>query len=147
MINPYYLAGLIDGEGYLALLPVRSKQTKTQCFEPVIKIGMTGMEAHRVFYAIKSTYGGHIEKRSGTSKGGREVYTYILKSKKKVLALLTDIIDSLYIKQEQAVLLKEYCQLPMSHTLHGNFDAIVVERKQDIYDEMKRLKQLPATTK
>lgn len=147
MINAQYLAGLIDGEGYLALLPVRSKETKTQCFEPVVKIGMTGEESRRVFYAIQSTYGGHIDKRTGLSKGNRVVYTYILKSKKKVLVLVEDIIDSLYIKQEQAILLREYCKLPMSHTRHSNFDTKIVERKQEIYDEMKRLKQPPATTK
>lgn len=141
-----YLAGLIDGEGYIALLPVRSKEVKNPCFEPVIKIGMTGSEALELFTDVVKVYGGYIEKRNGYSKGGREVYTYLLKGKKKVLVLLLDIVEGLYIKEEQARLLIEYCNMGSSHSNYGNFDPLHVARKLAIYNELKRLKQSPATT-
>lgn len=146
MINADYLAGLIDGEGYLALLPVRSKEVKNFCFEPVIKIGMTGEESLRIFNDIISIYGGYVEKRSKSSKGGRVVYTYLLKSKKKVHALLEDITDNLYVKHKQAVLLKEYCNNPSIHTKYNNYDANIAKRNVEIYHLLKKLKQPPAET-
>lgn len=145
-ITRYYIAGLIDGEGYLALIPARNKNLKQPSFEPVVKIGMCGVEAKAVFTQMLPMYGGYIEKKNGHSKGGREVYTYILKSKVKVGFLMADIIDSLFIKHAQALLMLEYCALPSSHSRYKDFDAETVVRKIQIYKELKQLKQPPATT-
>ena len=147
MINPIYIAGLIDGEGYLGLLPCKSMRLKNQSFEPVVKIGMTGRDSKELFLNLQSQYGGTVEQRGSLTKGNREAYTYVLKGKKRVWTLLYDIEEHLVIKQSQCKLLQEFCLLPMTHSLHKNFDESVLTRKIEIYSELKELKQPPATTK
>lgn len=146
-ISPQYLAGLIDGEGYIALLPVRSKQVKNPAFEPVIKIGMTGLSSYAIFLKIQSKYGGHIDESNKPSTGGRVVYTYVLKSKKKVKVLLDDVSKYLWVKLPQALLLREFCDMASSHTRYKTYDNDVVLRKSEIYDLLKELKQPAAETK
>lgn len=146
MINPCYIAGLIDGEGYLGLLPSKANGLVNKSFEPVIKIGMTGDESRRLFERLRATYGGTIDRRSKLTKGNRTAYTYVLKSRVKVTRLLEDIVDDLIIKQDQALLLLEFCDLPITHSRHASFDPKVLALKLEIFDELKRLKQPPATT-
>lgn len=147
MVNPCYIAGLIDGEGYLGIIPSRVNGLINKSFEPVVKIGMTGEESRQLFERIQQQYGGTIEKRYKLTKGNRTAYTIVIKSRKRVLHLLEDIIDELVIKQSQALLLKEFCELPMTHTRHASYDPAATIRKQELYEELKRLKQPPATTK
>lgn len=141
MITPQYLAGLIDGEGYFGLIPSRVKGLKNASYEPAFKIGMTGESILVIFQELVATYGGHIGKRNGLTKGNREAYLYILKNRKKVLALLEDVLPYLIVKQQQGVLLKEFCLLPNTHSRYNSYDPTVLERKIAIYHEMKRLKQ------
>lgn len=133
----------------MALLPSRVKGLKNLSFEPVVKIGMTGESILVIFHELQTTYGGHIDKRRILTKGSREAYTYNLKSRKKVLALLEDIHPYLIVKKEQSEVLMEFCALPTTHSLHPNFDPAILERKVEIYSELKRLKQPEplATTK
>lgn len=146
MISPSYIAGLIDGEGYLGLLPCKVKGLVNQSFEPVVKIGMTGEDCRQLFERIRATYDGTIDKRYKLTKGNRQAYTYVLKSRKKVLRLLEDIIDDLIIKQDQALLLMEFCDLPNTHSRHKSYSPTALKRKIELYEELKRLKQPPATT-
>lgn len=136
-----YLAGLIDGEGYLALIPSKVKGLKQESFEPVIKIGMTGSTANVIAHMLQEQYGGHIENRISLTKGGRKAYTYIAKSKKRVLSILEDITPYLIVKLDQAVLLKEFCLLGSSHSNYGTYDPISVVRKAAIYQELRHLKE------
>lgn len=141
-----YLAGLIDGEGYLGLIPSRGKDLVNKSFEPVIKIGMTGELSYQYFMHLKKYYGGTVETRKKKTKGGRIAFTYVLKSKAKVLRLLKDIHPYLIVKRDQSELLKEFCRLPMTHPKHNNYNHDSYLRKIEIYKELKQLKQPPATT-
>lgn len=141
MISPQYLAGLIDGEGYLGLLPSRAKGLKNQSFEPVIKIGMTGYEVLPIFNQLVEQYGGHIDTRKVLTKGNRQAYTYILKSRMKVSILLADIEPFMIVKKKQVELLGQFCLLPNTHSLYKSFDPKVVEQKVDLYNRLKNLKQ------
>lgn len=140
-ISPQYLAGLIDGEGYLALIPSRAKGLKNQSFEPVIKIGMTGQAAYEIMYALKYQYVGNIEQRGTLTKGGRVAYTITIKSRKTVAQVIADIYPYLIVKKKQAALLLEFCDLPMTHSRHASFDPKVLARKIAIYRELKDLKK------
>lgn len=149
MITPQYLAGLIDGEGYLGLIPSRVKGLKNQSFEPVIKIGMTGESILMLFNQLQATHGGHIEKRRLLTKGNRDAYTYSLKSRKKVLALLEQIHPYLLVKKSQSKLLMVFCSLPSTHSRYNSYDPSILQQKIDMYFELKYLKQPEplATTK
>lgn len=139
-----YIAGLIDGEGYISILPSRSKELRNPSFEPVIKIGMTGKSAKLIFEYLVNSYGGHIDfsERSHKNPKWKDVNTYIIKSKPKVLRLLNDIIPYLIIKKEQAAIVIEFCKLPYAHPKSPKFDIKTIERRVEIYDMLKYLKQL-----
>lgn len=141
MITPEYLAGLIDGEGYLALLPTRKKESKNVTYEPVIKIGMTGQTAYEIMYALKDQYAGNVQQKGTLTKGGRVCYTIVIKSRKLVSQIVADIYPYLIVKKEQAKLLLEFCDLPMTHPRHFNFDSVAAARKAEIYQELKDLKK------
>lgn len=149
MITPKYLAGLIDGEGYFGVIPSRVKNLKNKSFEPAFKIGMTGESILVIFNELVETYGGHIGKRNGLTKGNREAYLYTLKNRKKVSRLLDDVIPHLIVKKEQGILLQEFCSLPNTHSLYNSYDPLILERKIEIYSELKNLKKPEplATTK
>lgn len=137
-----YLAGLIDGEGYLGLLPVYKTGLKNKAFSPVIKIGMGGIEAERIMYALKDRYGGHVEHsyRSRRSDKHRDITIYIAKSRKTVAAILDDVAPHLLVKRDQAELLKEFCALGSSHSLYGSTTQKVLDRKDELFAKMKELK-------
>lgn len=147
-ISQQYLAGLIDGEGYFGLLPSKVKGLKNQSFEPVIKIGMTGQLAYEIMLSLKEQYIGNIEQRNVLTTGGRITYTITIKSRKLVSQMIADIYPFLIVKKSQAALLLEFCDLPMTHSRHANFDETVLARKIAIYHELKELKkpELLATT-
>jgi len=145
-MEPAYIAGLIDGEGYLGILPARVKGLKNKSFEPVVKVGMTD-NCWAVFETMRAIYGGSIDTRKVKTTGGRTAYTYNLKSRVKVKKLLDDITPFLHIKKGQAILLSEFCDLPSTHSLYGSFDQKVLDRKIELYTLLKQLKQPLATTK
>jgi hypothetical protein len=145
MISPQYLAGLIDGEGYLGLLPSRANGLKHQSFEPVVKIGMTD-DAFAVLETIRAVYNGTTETRAKKTKGNRTAYTITFKGKSRVKRLVSDVYPYLHVKKLQASLLLQFCDLPMTHSRHKSFDPKVLEQKIFLYDNLKRLKQPPATT-
>jgi len=145
-ITSQYLAGLIDGEGYLGILPSRAKGLKHTSYEPVIKIGMTGNEVLPIFNSLINTYGGHIDTQGKKTMGNRIAYTYILKSKIKVFNLLKDIQPYLIVKLEQSKILRSFCELPYNHPNHLTFDLGIIAIRDKMYYDLKLLKQPPATT-
>lgn len=136
-----YIAGLIDGEGYFGLLPNKASALKVTSFSPVFKIAMTGSTAVIIMNQLQQRYGGRVERKSKLSTGKREVTMYVAKSRKTVKTIISDVLPHLIVKREQAQLLKEFCEMPTSHSLYGSFDPKVVQRKAYMYEELKRLKQ------
>lgn len=145
-MNKAYIAGLVDGEGYLGLLPIRNKEVKNPAFEPVVKIGMTGEESRIYLRELADYYNAHFETRKREKIGYRDCHYCIIKGKKRVLAFLNDIDEYLIVKKSQSNLLKEFCELPITHTRHKNFSQEVVERKEKLFNLLKELKQPLATT-
>lgn len=141
MITPQYLAGLIDGEGYIGILPVRSKEVRNPSFEPVIKIGMAGANSLMALEMIREVYGGIVENRGNKTTKDRKVFTYVLKGKKNLLNLINDINPYLIVKRPQAAIIKLFCELPMTHTRHKTFSQDIVTKKIWCYETLKELKK------
>lgn len=148
MITPQYLAGLIDGEGYLGLLPSKVKGLKNQSFEPVIKICLTGKSGYLVIKKLQEQFGGTMESRK-IQKGKRQPWTWALKSRRKVKDFLLPIETHMLVKQDQANVLIQFCGLPNTHSNYKSFDPEIVNRKVELYHFLKYLKtaQPLATTK
>jgi hypothetical protein len=132
-----YIAGLIDGEGYLGIWLRKSG------YQPGVKIAMVG--ARHVLEELQRQFGGHIEHRVAKQQNHRDSDCWSLKTKKAIVEFLDTITPHLLIKQRQAELLKEFCELGALHPLYAPIERL--ERSQVIFNEMRRLKwESPATT-
>ena len=142
MISIEYLAGLIDGEGYIAIIPNRTAREVTNpSYSPSIKIGMTGESARVLFNEITEDYDCFLEKYVRISKGGRKVYTLNMGGKQRILSFIDKLIPHLRIKQDQALLVKEFCELPYEHPKSPVFDKSVVRKRRELYEKIKDLKR------
>lgn len=98
-----YLAGLIDGEGYIGILKTKKGNKKVWksnfefTFTPVIKVAM--IEKDLITWLYK-TFGGTFETRKAR-KGARESYCWMAR-KAKVGEFLRMIYPYLMVKKDQA---------------------------------------------
>ena len=144
-IEPRYLAGLLDGEGYFGLMRRRGTENgyERQGFTPAVKIGLTAKDDY-ILNAIQAQYGGYIDKRgpSGSTKASTQ---WQLKGKAKLKPFLPIVIPYLILKQEQAELLLEFCEMPYAYRRLK--DKAIWNRAVEIHERMFELKgRLPATT-
>lgn len=144
-ISDEYLAGFLDGEGYLGLMRRRGKTDygERHGYYAAVKTAQKEQDA-KLIYAIHQQYGGYIQikKANGTSQ---QAVCWETKGKLKVAEFLPKIIPYMIVKKEQAELLLEFCQLGYIHPFAK--DKTALTRAVEIYEEMRRLKyKSPATT-
>lgn len=140
-MSPQYLAGLVDGEGYLGLIPCIKRGSINTSYQCVIKLCLTGMNAKEVITQIAKDNKGHVYKRSKPTATGKVVYTVEIKSKPRIKELLDKIQPYMLVKKEQATLMREFVNLPMLHPRHGSFDKSLFDRREAIAKEMKSMTQ------
>lgn len=136
-MSPQYLAGLVDGEGYLGLIPCYKKGSANVTYQCVLKLCLAGMNAEKVITMIGDNYQGHIYKRNKNTKTGKEVYTVEIKSRPRMKVLLDDIAPYMIVKKEQAELMMEYIALPMLHPKHFSFSQELFDRRLEIVRSLK----------
>lgn len=139
-ISPQYIAGFIDGEGYLGLYAYSVNKSS---YVSAVKVAQVAVGLP-VLQALQSQYGGHIGFRKSKKDNHQDSYAWELKSKKGINKLLDDTLPYLIVKREQAVLLKEYCELPNRHPLYATPQTM--SRGIEIATELLRLKRPLATT-
>jgi hypothetical protein len=140
-MSPQYLAGLVDGEGYLGLIPCKKATSKNITYQCVLKLCLAGMNAEKVITMIGETYAGHVYKRNKNTATGKEVYTVEIKSRPRMKVLLDDIEPYMIVKKEQVVLMREYLELPMLHPNHFSFSQELFDRRLEIARSLKALTQ------
>jgi hypothetical protein len=142
MISLDYVAGLIDGEGYIAVVPNRTvKDVINPSYSPVIKVCMTGEDSRLVLEEIARDHNCLLEAYVRITKGNRAAYTLNIGGKKRVLSFINLLIPYLRVKKQQAILLKEFCELPYEHPKSPRFNPEINERKRELYEEIKDLKR------
>lgn len=139
-MSPQYIAGLVDGEGYLAIMPCKNKKNCINpSFQCVFKLALTGYAAQEVVQEIASRYKGWVYKRNNPTVTGRDVYTVEIKSKPRLRVFLADIAPYLIVKKEQAKILQEFIDLPTIHPNYGNFTPELLEKKLSLPKQLKAL--------
>lgn len=110
-LSPKYVAGFIDGEGYLGIICKINQRSSTlgYYYTPVIKITQTE-SANEILYLIKNKYGGNLTK-SGVQTKRRKFLTLEFRGSKRVRKLLKDIQPYLIVKSKQADILAKYLKL------------------------------------
>ena len=142
MISPEYLAGLIDGEGYIALSCNRTaKEVINPSYSPLVKIGMTGEDSRLLFEEISEQYDCLLESYTRLTSTGRRAYYLRISGKNRVLKILNILLPHLRVKKAQALLVKEFCELPYEHPKSPRFDKNMAERRRVLYENIKALKR------
>ena len=139
-MNNYYLAGFVDGEGYISLIPVTHKKYLSKYYIPVVKIASTNEE---IINMLKRQYGGYVYKRTfPNSRNQKDAWAWEIKNKKSVLEFLIQIVDKLKIKKRNAELVIEYCKFPFGFSkkrYKNTYSPKLVIRARDILEELKVL--------
>lgn len=102
-VDAAWAAGFIDGEGSLAI-----SVTSNGTFNIYVVAGNTDP---RPLLKLKELFGGRVVNRTSRIANHRDHYVWTLTGKHNLLAFLDAVEPYLVVKGEQAVLLKEACQL------------------------------------
>jgi hypothetical protein len=138
-VEKAYLAGLIDGEGYIGIL--RNKRGNKKSFHstwpivftPVIKVAMIDRPVIEWLYA---TLGGSFETRKPTMLNQRESYGWTCR-KASVATILKLIYPYLRVKKPHADIIFEYMT-----TRDGTAKPItkaVYDKRMNLYEQLHAL--------
>ena len=140
MLSHEYLAGLIDGEGYIGVVKCRRPKWKGRMnieLIPRVQINMT--RAHNLLEEIKNEYNGrmYLKKRppSAPSHWANTENLYI-EGKEKLTRLLNNILPHLRLKRKQAELILEYFKYASPHGINSEKN---LPHQFRIYNELKKL--------
>ena len=125
-----YIAGLIDGEGCLDV-----QVTNGVYVRPRVRIAMADT-AEFVLQMLQVNHGGYLCKRESTNPNWQSSTSWELTGYSKACPFLRNIVNHLYIKQEQAKFL-----LWMENNLKGQ--RISSEVRTIIRNELKAMKRDP----
>jgi len=150
-ITRRYLAGLMDGEGYISIRPEYLKGRGY--YKPVIKMALTKKTAY-ILFEIKEMLGGHIHKREYANKNYNTAYCWEVQTFTAVKRVLDYIAPYLILKKEQAKIVNELIKTKIiTNESNGTFTKIapsVIEKRHCLYNLVKKLNKrgrLPAQTK
>ena len=107
-----YLAGLIDGEGYIGILKVKRgnkkifHSTKEYFYQPVFKLAMTDREIIEYYY---KSLGGNFEIRKLSEKktNWKDCYTWTVRSA-KCIEILKLIYPYMRVKKQEVDILNKF---------------------------------------
>ena len=137
MITKDYIAGFIDGEGYLGIMRMTNPKPR---FVVAIKIAQI-IDKDSILYEIQKMYGGRLEYRN--HKGNqRKSTTLCFLNNIEIERVLLDLKDLLIVKKEQCDVLLEFVNLPKGKTGH-NFtkDKALLEEKLSFNRELFNKKE------
>ncbi|MBK9272788.1 MAG: hypothetical protein IPM48_14480 [Saprospiraceae bacterium] len=133
-----YVAGIIDGEGYIGLLRIsKGNKAKWQSlrefkYMPCVKVVMTNKEIIDWLY---KSFGGTFETRTkNTSPNCRVSYGWQLR-KLQAIEFLKIIYPYLMVKRKQAEVLFRYPQIKAGTIISDE----VYEKRNKLFEEIKEL--------
>ena len=119
MLSKQYLAGFIDGEGYLSVVTHSDTRTKRGfTLQPVITIGSVDKI---ILDEISKVTFGKFQSRKKT-KGNKQLYVLQIQDLEGISLCLKQIFPYLIIKKQQATLLCEYVKLRLKNKNKGYSD-------------------------
>jgi len=119
MLSKQYLAGFIDGEGYLSVVTHSDTRTKREfTLQPVIAIGSVDKI---ILDEISKITTGKFQSRK-KQKNNKQLYALYIQDLDGIQYCLKKILPYLVIKKEQAILLNEYVKLRLKNRNKGYSD-------------------------
>lgn len=129
-----YIAGLIDGEGYIGITEYH-KPHRNSSFACRVIVGMSDKDAINF---ILSRYTGNYNKYS--RPGRRDMHRFMAQDAKDIKVLLTDTQPYIRVKSIQVALALDYLRLPRFYD-HQEVPEDIVERRRFYIREMQALNQ------
>lgn len=142
MITNDYIAGFVDGEGYIGLIKKRSDKTVLGHFyKPCVKIAQK--ESNRkILEILKSKYGGTISKTRQHENTNSSVM-WEISNRPMVQKFLLDLKDKLYLKDENLRLILKYIDLPQVTNRrdkeYQRFRKEIDNKKEVIYNRIREI--------
>ena len=139
-ITRRYLAGLMDGEGYISIKPAYYKGRSIH--SPVIKMALTEKSAF-ILFEIKKLLGGHIYRREYKNQNYNAAYCWDVHNFDGVKKVLDYVRPYLILKKEQADLV--YKLISTKHRSLKNdgcfdkLDSNVMQKRHSLYTAVKKL--------
>ena len=129
-----YTAGIIDGEGYISLVPF----SNCNSYASVVKVCSTDK---RLIDFLKLNFGGFTNKRDFDNPKWKNAYYWEIKNQKPVENFLLGIKDYLIIKKEIAELVIERCSYTIKtlHPIYKTFSQKDKDRVTEIYKKLRSL--------
>lgn len=142
MINIDYIAGFVDGEGYIGLIKNSSKKgILGHYYKPCVKIAQK--ESNRIILdMLKSQYGGHISKSRQHDNTNPSVM-WEISNRPMVKLFLKDLKDKLILKKENLELILDFIELPtVTNSVSDENKKLRIDidyQKQLIYERIKKI--------
>ena len=132
-----YLAGFLDGEGYIGILRHTHKASKRgYTYEPIVKVVNTD---RRPIDRYRSRFGGYLSLRHFPGKNNKDAHGWDLKNVKPVLAFLTTIRPYLWLKADQADAVIELCSSGYGMWGRKSVPDDECARREALYDRIRVL--------
>ena len=129
-----YTAGIIDGEGYIGLIP--HSVTKNS-FSPTIKVASTNIE---LVAFLKEKFGGHLDKmRDHKNVNQKKSAMWTLKDGKNVAPFLTALLPYLLVKNKQAEVILSYVKNCSYKALRQKDTTEEIKRRHNYYKQIRLL--------
>lgn len=127
-ISKEYIAGFLDGEGYVGLIKRKSvASNRGFYYKPVVKIAQRTKDSE-VLNILKDMYGGFLSNRKAFGNSN-ESSMWELASKKQIKPFLEDISRLSLIKKEQIKIVLDFISIKeLKNSLSEN-------EKQEIYKQ------------
>ena len=109
-VDAAYLAGIIDGEGYIGIKRMQPKNMKSVAYRARIQVRMTDEPAIKF---LRDTLGGMYYRERQSKKGRKILYCYQV-SDRAAESVLWSVINYLRVKRKQAELVLEFRDLQRS---------------------------------
>jgi hypothetical protein len=136
-----YIAGFVDGEGYLSIVPYHHSVSNKIYYKTNIKVANTNKE---IIEWLKAEFGGWIYVRKFASdKNYKDAYCWQMSGKNSI-DFLMGIQPYLRIKRRQCELLLEKSRIESSRNMkvsndNREYSEDISNRIEEIYLELRRL--------
>jgi hypothetical protein len=136
-----YMAGVVDGEGCVAIRKSRYKKRKTGEVVEYFHSQIVIVNAHRgIIELFKEYFGGHIHTREKEKSYYMQTYSWHL-GHRAGIAFLKKIMPYLIVKREQARLVI-LCQEMNDSRIPFDQKEEIRNRQQELFYEVKELKHV-----
>ena len=130
-----YIAGIIDGEGYIGINRTKLKRGDKTYYNYVVKLEVHSSN-ERLCLWLQENCGGYFGK--GNKPNGKSYYRWSIASK-DVYKLLDAIFEFLVIKKEQALIISEYRKTLSDKKCFQALDETVRQDRAVLYEQLKSL--------